>query len=82
MITTEQIRAARILLDWNQEQLASAAGIGSATLKRMEARSGLARGQADTVWKIQAALQEAGVIFIPSDAQHGYGVRLAKSSAT
>jgi transcriptional regulator with XRE-family HTH domain len=82
MLLAQQIRAARSLLEWSQDDLALKAGIGVATLRRLEAKPGPASGNAETVWKIQAALEEAGVIFIPADAQHGYGVRLAKSSAT
>ncbi len=34
------------------------------------------RGAADTYWKIQTALEEAGVEFIPADDAKGPGVRL------
>jgi transcriptional regulator with XRE-family HTH domain len=82
MLNIEQVRSARMLLSWTQEDLAKRSGVALGTIKRLEAKAGLIGGNAETVWKIQAALEEAGVIFIPADAQHGYGVRLAKSSAT
>ena len=78
MLLSQQIRAARILLDWNQEKLAANAGVGASTVKRMEAKAGPVSGQADSVWKIQTALERGGVVFIASDAQQGPGVRLAR----
>ena len=78
MITSEQIRAARMLLDWNQDQLAQRAELGIATVKRLEAKSGPVSGQADTVWKIQKALEDGGVLFLSGDADFGPGVRLSR----
>jgi transcriptional regulator with XRE-family HTH domain len=55
-----QIKAARALLDWKQPDLAKAAGVGLATIKRFE--SG---GTPIPVVKlaIVASLEKAGVIF-------------------
>ena len=78
MLSVEQVRAARMLLDWTQEDLASHSGLALGTIKRLEAKAGLMGGNADTVWKIQAALESAGVLFIPADHLHGPGVRLAR----
>ena len=39
MITTEQMKAARALLHWDQSELAERADIGGSTLKRIEARA-------------------------------------------
>jgi hypothetical protein len=36
------------------------------------------RGSAETIWKIQTALENAGVRFIPADDTEGPGVRLKK----
>ncbi len=47
-----QIRAARALLGLRQEELATAAGIGLATLQRIEQRDGLIQGNFSTVLKI------------------------------
>jgi hypothetical protein len=78
MIGPAQIRAARALLDINQTKLSEWASISVATLKRIEGASEI-RGAADTLWKIQQALESAGVEFIAEDAGKGVGVRLKQS---
>ena len=70
-----QIRAARGLLGWSQNQLAVSSGAGLSTIRRMEGSAGPLRGTAGNVWKVQQALEDAGVIFIDSD-ELGPGVRL------
>jgi predicted transcriptional regulator len=72
----EQVKAARMLLDWDQSKLASHARVGVSTIKRLESRPGKIRGAADTVWRIKEALEKAGIIFIDSDEMAGPGVRL------
>lgn len=79
MILVQQIRAARALLDWSQSELAKAASLGVATIRRMEAKEGLVRGSADSVWKIQKALETAGITFVPADDKGGPGVRLKEN---
>lgn len=76
MIFSEQIRAARALLGWSQMQLADKAALGVTTVKRFEVASGKIRGSAETLWKIQKALEQGGVEFINSDETKGPGVRL------
>jgi transcriptional regulator with XRE-family HTH domain len=76
MIISEQIRAARALLGLSQEDLARSASIGIATLRRFEAARREIRGNAETLWKIQIALEKAGVSFIDADDKAGPGVRL------
>ena len=78
MIGPAQIRAARGLLDVNQTKLSEWASISVATLKRIEGSSEI-RGAADTLWKIQQALESAGVEFIPEEAGRGPGVRLKQA---
>ena len=78
MLSVEQVRAARMLLGWTQEDLAAQSGLALGTIKRLEAKSGLLGGNAETVWKIQGALEKAGVMFIASDGRYGPGVRLAR----
>ena len=70
-----QLRAARGLLGWSQNELAEAARVGLSTIRRMEASDGSLRGTAENVWKVQKALEDGGVIFIDSD-ELGPGVRL------
>jgi transcriptional regulator with XRE-family HTH domain len=79
MMTPEQCRAARALLDWSQQQLAEAAKIGNATIRNFEA--GRSTPQYATLDVLQRALESAGVIFL-ADGQSidgGPGVRLARS---
>ena len=72
-ITAAQIRAARALLKWSQSELARQSGVSLPTIRRMEAREGPARRLIDNVWKVQAALESAGIVFING----GYpGVRI------
>ena len=78
MRTAEQLRAARALLDWSQDRLAEASGEGVATVRRLEGQSGRLRTYSDTLWWIQSALEEAGIIFIPEAEGLGPGVRLAR----
>jgi len=75
MITAEQVKAARGLIRWSQEILAVKSSVGVATIKRMEGREGPVRGNAQNVWKIQAALEDAGIVFIDENGG-GAGVRL------
>lgn len=76
-ITTRQAKAARALLAWSQEDLARASGVSIPTVKRLEAEDGPFGGRADTAIKLQAALEAAGVEFIPENGG-GAGVRLRK----
>jgi transcriptional regulator with XRE-family HTH domain len=77
MLYSEQIRSARALINWNQQALAKHAGLGIMTVKRIESRPGPVHANSESVWKLQAALEKAGIIFISSDNQGGPGVRLA-----
>jgi transcriptional regulator with XRE-family HTH domain len=81
MIDSAQIRAARGLLNLSQAELASAAAVHVATIRRLEAAPGI-RGAAETLWKLQTALERAGVVFIPADPTGGPGVRLSGAPST
>jgi transcriptional regulator with XRE-family HTH domain len=78
MIKVAQLRAARGLLGWNQTRLAEASGLALSTIKRMEGRSDPLKSSAENVWKVQCALENAGVIFIDENDE-GPGVRLRKT---
>jgi transcriptional regulator with XRE-family HTH domain len=67
MQSPAQIRAARGLLGWSQGELARRAGIGVATLQRIEQNEGELRGNFSTIPKIRDALEEAGIHFIEND---------------
>ena len=76
-VSIRQIKAARALIGWSQEQLASAADISVPTVKRLEAAEGLLAGREVTAQKIRAALEGAGIEFIQENGG-GPGVRLRK----
>jgi transcriptional regulator with XRE-family HTH domain len=77
MIDAAQVRAARGLLNISQTDLARIASVHVATIRRLESATGV-RGAADTLWKMQQALEAAGVEFIPEEGGKGPGVRLRK----
>ncbi len=56
--------------------MANASGVAIATIKRMEGGRGLAKTAAENVWKVQQALEDAGVVFIDQNEESGPGVRL------
>ena len=79
-VSIRQIKAARALLAWSQEQLAEAADVSIPTIKRLEANDGPLGGRRGTGAKIQTALERAGVEFIDENGG-GPGVRLRKLQA-
>ena len=76
MISAQQIRAARALLEWTQPRLASAAGLSVPTIIRMEGPLGPSRSVVANVEAVRRALEDAGVIFLDAEYQAGRGVRL------
>jgi predicted transcriptional regulator len=76
-VSIRQVKAARSLLDWSQEDLAVAADVSVPTIKRLEAQDGLLGGRNETAMKIHSALEAAGVEFIDENGG-GPGVRLRK----
>ena len=74
-VSIRQIKAARALLGWSQDELAAAAKISIPTIKRLEAGEGALGGRNETGEKIREALQTAGVDFIDENGG-GAGVRL------
>lgn len=81
MITASQLKAARALLGMDQRALAEAAGLSLPTIQRMEASEGNIRGNVDSLVKIVAALEAAGVELINEGAVSeggGRGVRLKR----
>ncbi len=79
MLEPAQIRAARALLGWRQEDLSKASGVGTATIQRIEKSSGPMTGYVSTLVRIQAAFEGAGVLFIDDDETAGIGLRLDKN---
>ncbi len=78
MLTAEQIKAARALVDWSQPELAEASGLSMPTIRRMEGPLGPGRSTAVNVDAVQRALEGAGVVFLEAGEvkQGGPGVRL------
>jgi predicted transcriptional regulator len=76
-VSIRQVKAARALLAWSQEQLSTAADVSIPTIKRLEAQDGPLGGRSETGDKILYALQDAGVEFIDENGG-GPGVRLRK----
>lgn len=64
MITLGQIRAARALLNWTQDDLAAAAGISRPSINNLE--RGLYSARPETFQSIVSALEKAGVEFTPN----------------
>ncbi len=79
MITAAQMRAARALLGIDQRRLAELSGLSLPTIQRMEASEGVIRGNVDSLMKLVAALDAAGLMLIDEGAASpggGRGVRL------
>ena len=76
-ITSEQVRAARAMLRWEQKTLVEKSGISLATLKRLEAQDGVIDANRPTLQAVMSALEAAGVEFIAENGG-GAGVRLKK----
>lgn len=79
MITAAQLKAARALLGMDQRALADVAGLSLPTIQRMEASDGTVRGNVDSLVKLIAALDAAGIELINEGAvsdSGGRGVRL------
>ena len=79
MLTAAQMRAARALVGMEQKALAAASGVSLPTIQRMEASDGVVRGVIDSLMKVMAALEAAGIEFINEGATSsggGRGVRL------
>jgi transcriptional regulator with XRE-family HTH domain len=79
MITAAQLRAARALLGVDQRQLANLANLSVPTIQRMEASDGVIRGNVDSLMKLIAGLDSAGVEVIAEGTVSqagGRGVRL------
>lgn len=78
-MTSEQVRAARALLRWEQKDLAEASGISLPTIKRLETIPGQLAAQSRTADAIRSSLESAGVQFIDENGG-GVGVRLREKS--
>jgi transcriptional regulator with XRE-family HTH domain len=79
MITSRQLRAARALAGLDQRALARASRLSLPTIQRMEASDGVVRGNVESLMKLIAALERAGIELISegvASSGGGRGVRL------
>lgn len=81
-ISPQQCRAARALIGWNQEDLALRAHVGVSTVRDFERIRDNHVTATETLEKLRAALEAAGVEFISagkaSGRDGGDGVRLSR----
>lgn len=77
-VSIEQVKAARALLRWSQEDLAKSSGVSLPTIKRLEAKGGDIGGRESTAKALVDALQAGGVIFIAPNGSAG-GVKLREA---
>jgi transcriptional regulator with XRE-family HTH domain len=77
-LTIEQCRAGRGLLNWSAQDLAKAAGLGVASVRRFEGGDPV---HGDTLGKIAVAFEYAGVVLIDAGTASkpaGPGARLLR----
>jgi transcriptional regulator with XRE-family HTH domain len=77
VVTGAQIRAARALVRWTAEDLATAASVGISTIRRAESEDGQPTITAANLRLIRFALESAGIEFIAENGG-GAGVRFKK----
>jgi transcriptional regulator with XRE-family HTH domain len=85
VITSQQLRAARALLGMDQRALAQASRLSLPTIQRMEASDGVIRGNVESLMKLIAALDGAGIELIGEGAasqKGGRGVRLKRETGS
>ena len=75
VINGRHVRAARALLGWTQEELSARAKVALGTVKRMEGFDGPVGARTDTLRRIVAVFEKAGIEFL-NDGRPG--VRLTK----
>ena len=62
-ITSQQVRAARGLVNWSVRELAETAGVSPMTIKRIEASDGALSVRDRSAKAVRVALEQAGVEF-------------------
>lgn len=85
MITSAQLRAARAMLGMDQRKLAELSNLSLPTIQRMETSGGVIRGNVESLMKLVAALDAAGIELIGEGAQslgEGRGVRVKRRVAS
>ena len=77
ILTPEQCRAARAIVNWSQSDLEAHSGVARKTIADFEG-SKKKRPYPDTLRDLTTALESAGVIFVDPNGM-GPGVRLKES---
>lgn len=67
MISVRQVKAARALLAWSLDDLATRSGVGRSTLGRLETVDDKLGGYATTRDKIVSTFEAAGIEFLSED---------------
>ena len=82
MISVRQLKAARALLGWSQDELAERAGISRPTIARLEVPGAKLGGYATTRDKIVSTFEEAGITFLAEDnGSEGVMIRGAEETS-
>lgn len=76
-LTAAHMKAARALLDWNQDRLATESGLAVSTIKRLE-NGGVSKASLENIDKVSNALAAAGIEFFNGGEP---GVRLRRTKA-
>jgi transcriptional regulator with XRE-family HTH domain len=77
-VSIRQVKAARALVGWSQDQLAEFSGVSLPTIKRLEASNDeRLGGRPETYESLVSALISAGIEFIEENGG-GPGVRMKK----
>jgi transcriptional regulator with XRE-family HTH domain len=75
IVSGSQIRAARALLNWSQRELSRKSRVAFGTIQRMERFEGPVGSRTETLGKVVAVLEKAGIEFLNSESP---GLRLRK----
>ena len=78
MVEAAQVRAARALIGWSQAKLAETAGVPVSSINEFETGSP-GHFAEEALDKMRAALEAAGVVFLPKDDGGGIGVRMREA---
>jgi len=76
MISARQIRTARAILGWSQQQLADKARVARSTISRMEIENSDSEFTAAMLELVRRAFEDAGVVLLSKDGCGGEGVRM------
>ncbi len=74
-VTGRQLRAARVLLGWEQIELAKRARVAIGPVRRMESFDGPIGSRTETLRKVIGVMEKSGLQFLDDDSP---GVRLHK----